>query len=142
MQYIVTTDDKKIDKAKQAQGIIPNIIHSLDASHIMNLIKTASIDKFRPIITVHDCFGTLPSLMGDLEYRVKKEFILLYSKNQFLNDFHQRLIQNLKDNQLEIVTKNDKSYVIFKNNLLEIPEPPKLGDLDLDNIKKSKYMIC
>lgn len=140
--YRDTTGEKKIDNSKQAQAIIPNIIHSLDASHLVNLIKAASNDNFRPIITVHDCFGTLPNLMGDLDYRVKKEFILLYSKFEFLNLFHQRFIQNLKDNQFEIVTKNGKSYVIFRDKLLEIPVPPKLGNLDLDNIIKSKYMIC
>ena len=32
----------------QIQGIIPNIIHSLDQSHIMELIKNANKDKFIP----------------------------------------------------------------------------------------------
>lgn len=69
----------ELDKAKQTQAIIPNIIHSLDASHLFNIIKSAKEDNFYPLISIHDCFGTLPNLMGLLGHRVKKEFILLYS---------------------------------------------------------------
>ncbi|KAJ3738302.1 hypothetical protein DFH05DRAFT_1364050, partial [Lentinula detonsa] len=69
-----------IDPNRQTQAIIPNIIHSLDASHLVKLILNAEKDNFHPIITVHDCFGTLPTKMEKLEFRVKKEFIDLYSQ--------------------------------------------------------------
>jgi DNA-directed RNA polymerase len=47
------------------------------------------------------------------------------------------------DNQYEIITDNRKSYVILnpEEPNLEIPSIPKLGDLDIENIIKSKYMI-
>jgi DNA-directed RNA polymerase len=131
----------KLDKGKQVQSIIPNIIHSLDASHLMNIIKNATIDNFNPVITIHDCFGTLPNKMGSLEYKVKKEFILLYSDNQFLHDYHNRFLQNLKDNQFEIQIVDKKHFVLLEDQLLEIPSLPQLGKLDLENIKNSKYMI-
>lgn len=131
-----------LDNAKQTQAIIPNIIHSLDASHLMKIIKKANKDNFKPIISIHDCFGTLPSLMKQLEQRVKMEFINLYSQSQFLNNFHQRFIQNIKDNNFNFKNKEGKSFVEMENgNLLEIPKIPQTGDLNLNNIMKSKYMI-
>ena len=69
-----------VDTAKQAQAIIPNMIHSLDATHLINIINNASESKTLsavPVISVHDCFGTLPNKMADLELLVKKEFINL-----------------------------------------------------------------
>lgn len=112
---VEATDEN--DKAKQIQGIIPNIIHSLDASHIMGLIKNANKDKFTPIITIHDCFGTLPKKkkMGELEHRVKKEFGLLYTRNNFLSDYHKRFIQSLKDNNFKLIKENGTLFVLYDN---------------------------
>jgi DNA-directed RNA polymerase len=133
-----------MDSRKQTQSIIPNIIHSLDANHLINLINNAIKDKFSPIITIHDCFGTHPNKMEILEYKVKKEFILLYTKNKFINTFHKRLILSIKDNQFKIIEIKDNKFVENKdknNSLLKIPSIPKLGKLDLQKIIKSKYLI-
>src|ERR1700719_2516231 len=133
-----------MDSRKQTQSIIPNIIHSLDANHLINLINNGIKDKFSPIITIHDCFGTHPNKMEILEFKVKKEFILLYTKDKFLSTFHKRLIQSIKDNQFKIIEIEDNKFVESKdknNSLLKIPSIPKLGKLDLEKIIKSKYLI-
>nr|QWO71393.1 RNA polymerase [Termitomyces bulborhizus] len=141
-KLVLRENDSKLDASKQSQAIIPNIIHSLDASHLMNLIKTASENNFNPIITIHDCFGTLPNQMGTLEHRVKKEFILLYSKSAFLTNFHNRFIQSLTDNHFEIINENEKSYIILSpSSRIEIPSEPRMGELDVENIINSKYII-
>jgi hypothetical protein len=131
--------------SKQTQAIIPNIIHSLDASHLINLINSNIKENFYPIITIHDCFGTLPNKMVQLEFKVKKEFIVLYTKENFLKIFHKRIMQSLRDNNITIIKHNNKNYVQFsayeEENLIEIPKAPKLGKLDLNNIINSKYMI-
>jgi hypothetical protein len=142
-KIVLKENTNKIDKNKQIQSIIPNIIHSLDASHLINIIKSSVNDNFSPVISIHDCFGTLPNKMGSLEYRVKKEFILLYSNNKFLNDFHNRFLQNMKDNQFEVKfnKENNKNYVLLEEEFFEIPDVPQEGELDLEKIIKSKYMI-
>ena len=136
-----------LNKHKQTQAIIPNIIHSLDATHLINIIINAESNKFSPLISIHDCFSTLPNKMGELEHNIKKEFILLYSQNNFLETFHNRIIQSIKDNNLNIIERKNENYVLFydcnSNSEIElkIPNLPALGKLDLENIINSKYMI-
>jgi len=131
------------DKLKQSNAIIPNIIHSLDASHLINVINTNFDQNYDPIITVHDCFGTHPNKMEHLTYRVKKEFIILYSQQNFLETFHNRILQSIRDNNFEIIfnKEENKNYVIFNEELIKISNTPKLGELDLKKIIDSRYMI-
>jgi DNA-directed RNA polymerase len=132
----------KINKVKQIQAIIPNIIHSLDATHLINIINNFENYKFNHLITIHDCFGTLPNHMEILNFLVKKEFILLYSQNKFLEKFHKRIIDTIKDNNIEIIYEKKKAIkVIINDTEIKIPKVPSLGQLDFLKIKESKYMI-
>jgi len=142
----------EIDRLKQVNAIIPNIIHSLDATHLIYLINKSQDQDFSPIITVHDCFGTHPNKMDELAFMVKKEFVLLYSHDNFLKTYHDRLIQSIKDNNYEVIynasaldndrgEENNDNYVINNDNFIKIPNVPKLGELDLKKIVESKYMI-
>lgn len=131
----------EVDRTKQVNAIIPNIIHSLDASHLINLINSAINNNFTPILTIHDCFGTHPNRMEYLAHEVKKEFIILYSDANFLQTFHNRFIQSIKDNNFTIIEKHNSSIVVFENKKLDIPAYPKIGKLEIKNIINSKYMI-
>jgi len=74
----------EIDKNKQVAAIILNIIHSLDASHIMQIIIDLE-NKIYPIITVHDCFGTHPNNLKFLSDLVKiKIYKNIYSTWLFI----------------------------------------------------------
>jgi len=133
------------DKAKQTNAIIPNIIHSLDSAHIVNVINTGFYQNIKQIITIHDCFGTHPNYMNDLFEIVKLEFIKLYVSDSFLDKFHDRNIQSIKDYGLPILNDEVKNQqyvqVRSKGAKLYIPNKPKLGTLNLWDIKNSKYLI-
>lgn len=83
--------------------------------------------------------------MGDLEIRVKSEFVLLYSQDNFLEKFHKKIIQSIIDNQYEITTihdgKSETKTVLINDKIEIIPDLPKLGELDLKNLNKSRYFI-
>jgi len=142
-KMIIRESLNELDKLKQTNSIIPNIIHSLDATHLINLINKALDQRFGPILTVHDCFGTLPNKMEELAFMLKKEFIILYSQKNFLETYHNRLIQSIKDNKYVVIfsKENNCNYVILENNWIKIPNIPNLGDLDLKKIIDSKYMV-
>ena len=143
---IMQEPSEEIDHKKQIDGIIPNVIHSLDSSHISKLINESAENMPYPIITVHDCFGTHANYIDILFFRLKEEFVSLYLDSDFLKRFHKRLIQYIKDNRFEIMEENNKQYVIFydenqKTDKLLIPEPPKKKDLNMKGILNSKYMF-
>lgn len=139
---IIRIITQKTDNRKQQNAIIPNIIHSLDASHLHNLISECNISNVKPIIAVHDCFGTLPNLTEVLLFRLKEEFIYLYLNSNFLKMFHRRLIQNIRDNNYDITKQNQNKYVIIDENIkILIPNPPIRNTLDLKFIQNSKYMF-
>jgi DNA-directed RNA polymerase len=64
-------------KDKQSQGAAPNIIHSLDAAHLMMTTCAAPF----PITTIHDSYGALLSDMDQLFVEVRKQFVELYRDN-------------------------------------------------------------
>lgn len=64
----------KPSKNKQSQGAAPNIIHSLDAGHLVLTVCRAAF----PVTTVHDSYGALLSDMNDLFRIVRETFVELY----------------------------------------------------------------
>jgi DNA-directed RNA polymerase len=80
--------------------------------------------------------------MGNLDFMVRKEFILIYSNGEFIKNFHNRFIQSITDNQYELDDENNPTCIILDPiNRLPIPSVPVLGSLDIENIINSKYMI-
>nr|P33541.2 RecName: Full=Probable DNA-directed RNA polymerase [Neurospora intermedia]CAA36326.1 RNA polymerase [Neurospora intermedia] len=130
------------DSRREVQAIIPNIIHSLDASHLTMIID--SWDSY--ILPIHECFGTHPNDMYKLAEQVRECFILLYSKNDFLNKIDYKFRENLKDYKIEIVNKNGEDFVKIKGNkryeYLPLPVLPQMGELNVEDIRDmGKYMI-
>jgi len=133
----------KMDTRKQVNSIIPNIIHSLDASHLMNIINIGLTNvKFPDILTVHDCFGSHPNNIDKLKSLVVSEFVKLYSNEDFLKKLNERILQNLIDNNCKIFKDSaGKDYILQKRTKIYIPELPPKGDLDLSKILLSQYFI-
>lgn len=140
---VLQTKTGKINKMKQKSAIIPNIIHSLDAAHLSLVINKAFERKLNPIITVHDCFGTLPNNMEKLSDIVKMEFFKIYITDKFMEKFHNKNLEILSDLGYEIITNNDdgKLYILKNNIRMYIPTRPELGDFDLNKVLNSKYFI-
>ena len=133
-----------MNKEKPINSFIPNFIHSMDTSNIVLLVKKAEELNLN-IITIHDCFGTHPNYMEDVFNIVKDEFIQIYLCEDFLNKFHERNIQSIKDYgcELKFNDKIQQHYVKVEHRKerIYIPNKPLMGTFDLNNVKNSKYMI-
>lgn len=146
-KYVLREFTNELDKRKQVSAGIPNIIHSLDASHIMNIVKTNSEMKNFDLLTVHDCFGTHPNNLNELVLLVKLEFIAIYLHKDFLSKFHKDNINNIKAYDCDYIIKKDtagKEYmVISKSKKVKaiVPNLPDLGNLDLTELVHSKYFL-
>jgi DNA-directed RNA polymerase len=142
-KMIVREWTEEVDTLHQSGGIIPNIIHSLDASHLINVVISANENKIEPVITVHFCFICHPNNLNNLSYLVRKFFIDLYTRESFLEKFHQTNKQIILDNDIKILYDSDEEqeYVLIKRRRVYLPEIPKMGYLNLQEIIHSKYMI-
>ena len=63
--------------SKQQAGAAPNIVHSLDATHLILTAYYSSV----PVVSVHDSFGTLAGCMETLFKDVRSAFVMLYASN-------------------------------------------------------------
>lgn len=111
-----------LDVRKQRQGIAPNFVHSLDASHLMLTVlacKEQGIDAFAMI---HDSYGTHAGKAGDLFRIVREVFVDTYTTHDMINYLHEQTKQLLSPKSLK-----------------QLKEPPARGNLDINVVKESLY---
>lgn len=138
----LTVKKDTISLRKQNLGIVPNLIHSMDASNISILVESISkIDKDIQLFTIHDCFATNANYIELLSFHVKSAFLFIYKNQNFIEEYHKETISYLKNLGLKF-NKNDS--ILYYNNLeYEVPIAPNLEKtFDLkSNILFSKYFV-
>lgn len=123
-QLTVEIETDKLDPRKQAQGISPNFVHSLDASHLIrtvNLCADAGIEHFA---VVHDSYGTHAGNAHALNVLLREAFIQQYTPN-VLEDFREQIIRQLPEAKRA-----------------EVPPIPPMGTLELDRVRDSEYFFA
>tara|TARA_R100000781_G_scaffold3295_2_gene4768 strand:- start:602 stop:1246 length:645 start_codon:yes stop_codon:yes gene_type:complete len=109
---VATDDSHEVDKQRHKAATAPNLIHSLDAS-LLHL----SVTRFnKPIALIHDsvlCRATDMSILSSL---VRETYMLLFAKQNYLNDFA---------SQIGAETK-----------------PPIIGNLEPETVIDSTYFFC
>ena len=120
LAFAEPTDE--IDSRKQKQGIAPNFVHSMDASHLM-LTVCACVDKgVNAFAMIHDSYG-VPAGHGSIMFTTVREvFVSTYTENDVLQDLHDHICNLLSPKMLK-----------------DLPEVPTKGNLDLDCAKESMY---
>lgn len=108
----------------------------------MNIINNNNLE-YENIITVHDCFGTHPNNLMNLADIVKKEFIKNYADSDFLDKFHSVNLNMILTHNYTICKSKDNIRDCVKLGKIEliIPEKPRIGKLNIDDIKFSKHLI-
>lgn len=119
---VVYESTPEIDTRKQKQGIAPNYVHSMDASHLM-LTVCSCVDKgVKSFAMIHDSYGA-PAGHGDIMFTTVREvFVDTYSKNDVLQDLHDHIENLLSPKMVD-----------------KLPEIPSKGNLDLERVKESMY---
>ena len=95
----VAVDDKpEINKEQAANGVAPNFVHALDASHLL-LVASAARDRgITSIATVHDSFGCLPSRATAFNQIIREQFALMYETHDVLAEILATAKCDLTDN--------------------------------------------
>lgn len=120
--YVTTvSENEDVDRHKQATGVAPNFIHSLDATHLMMSINEASKEGCVNFSTVHDSFGTSLGEAARLRRIIRQQMVKLYTEHDPLADFL-RHAEELLGEPMDI-------------------ELPKKGSLDINCILDSKFVF-
>ena len=110
----------EIDNRKQASGVAPNFIHSMDAAHLQ-LTLCNCIDKgIRHFAVIHDSYAA-PLAQAQIMFdTVRESFIQMYTEQDVFENF-----------RAELSTLADE----------ELPKPPTKGNLDINVVKDSLYIF-
>lgn len=114
----------KRDKTKMAAGISANMVHSMDAAHLMKVVNRASDEVITSFALIHDSYGVHPSEVDTLHRLLREEFINLY-QGDWLEEFERQLTEQLPADVVAL-----------------FPERPRLGSLDIESVKDSRYFFA
>ncbi len=114
-----------IDKRKQRQGIAPNFVHSMDASHLMLTVNACVSKGIHSFAMIHDSYGTHAGNAGVLFKTVREVFVDTYKNHDVLQDIHDHVLNMLPDESAK-----------------DLPDIPSKGTLNLDLVKESAYAFA
>lgn len=120
--YAKVQDGDQIDSRKQRQGIAPNFVHSLDASHLMLTVNACYDQGIRHFAMIHDSYGTHAGNADILYKTVREVFVDTYTKHDVLKELRDHVAMQLSPKNLE-----------------KLPELPQRGSLDLTCVLQSIY---
>lgn len=124
LQVVVQVDEEKIDSRSQANGVAPNFVHSLDASHLQAVAAQGRREGIMHLAMIHDSFGTHACDTDKLSRILRETFIEQY-KGDVLGDFYEQLKEQLGEDLAA-----------------QLPKPPKHGTLDLNEVLNASYTFA
>jgi len=120
-----TKPSSLIKKSKSKSAIAPNIIHSMDASHLLLTVLRGLENNMKDFFLIHDSFATTPT-DTPIMYRVVREaFVSMYENF----DLYKSILDVTKEN-------------LDNSEELEFPPLPEKGNLDLKGVLKSDYCFA
>jgi DNA-directed RNA polymerase len=114
---------KKLDSRKQASGISPNVIHSMDASHLMMTVNAAAEEGISAFSLIHDSFGCHAGYAGTLARCLREQFLRMYTEFDVIGDLC-------------------ADFVDAAGEGADLPAPPPKGKLDLSQVISSQYFFA
>lgn len=115
----------EIDKIAQKNGISPNFIHSMDASHLMQTVTAGYKEGIRSFAMIHDSFGTHAGNSGKFFGIIREEFVRTYVEQDVLAVFASQVSDQLNN-----------------ENLKKLAKIPAKGSLDVSGVKESLYAFA
>jgi DNA-directed RNA polymerase len=114
----------KPDTRKAANSISPNVVHSLDASHLMLTVANAHAEGLRSFALIHDSFGVHVADSPRFFGIIRESFVELYEGNVFADLAEQFKAQ------------------VHPDKHEEFPELPSMGRLDPQVTLDSLYSFA
>lgn len=123
-QLLLKKDGDKLNGRKQALGIAPNFVHSLDASHLMLTTLYCVQDGMKDFAMIHDSYGCHAGHASRLRDNLREAFV-----DQYRGDVLQAFRAELEEQLPEALR-------------VELPPLPPMGTLDLEGVRSSEYFFA
>jgi DNA-directed RNA polymerase len=112
----------KLDGSRQANGVSPNFVHSLDAAHLMFTVLAAQREGIESFHLVHDSYGTLAADASALSRILREQFVSMYEQYRPLEHLWSMVRDSLPSDA-------------------KLPEVPGEGTFDLRQVLESPYFF-
>jgi DNA-directed RNA polymerase len=116
--------DTKLAKRRQASGVAPNFIHSLDAAHLVATVNSLQREGVVDFVGVHDSYGVHAGNVDLMHVVLREEFVRMYTPD-LLEKFRDDLREQLPEEVAQA-----------------LPAVPQRGSLDLEGVKASDYFFA
>jgi DNA-directed RNA polymerase len=110
----------KIDLTDSANGIVANLVHSLDAAHMMLTVCALYEKGLRDFGMVHDSYAVHAADVDLLQEVLREQFVRVHTEFTLA-----KLYDEMKASALGI----------------DLPPPPAPGTLDLAEVRRSLYLF-
>jgi len=112
----------EMDRVAQQNGIVANVVHSLDASHMMLTVRALHARGIRDCSMVHDSYAVHACDVDVMNEVLRDTFVAMHEEFTLA-----RLLEQFR----RIAPKG-----------LVLQDPPVLGSLDLSTVRQSPYFFC
>lgn len=111
----------KLDTVKLMDAIVPNLVHSLDAAHMMLAVRELHARGLRDFVMVHDSYGVHAADVDLMNLVLREQFVRVHEEFTLA-----KFVAELRRQACDGIT---------------IEDPPQLGSLDLREVLKSEYFF-
>lgn len=115
-KLVIQRDSDLADTNRHRNGISPNFIHSMDASHLTLTVLAARHSSIDALAMIHDDYGTHATFAPQLSKIIREVFVGMYENSSPLEDLRKQYPQ--------------------------LPPPPAMGSLNLRDVLESRYFFA
>lgn len=124
VSVLVYDQQKSQNTRRNALGISPNVIHSLDASAMMSTINGMLDAEISSFAMVHDSYGTHACDVQEMAIILREKFVEMY-REDILATFRKQLVEQVPQELAD-----------------RLPAAPPRGDFDLDQVLEAMYFFA
>ena len=126
-QYVFFRTEERcsaVDTKGQVSAVAPNFVHSCDASHLMRVALACWQEGIKSLAVIHDSFGTHACDTARLSLLLRETMVEQYGPD---------VLKCMRDGVRDQLPASAARH---------LPEPPRLGQLDLSAVRAAQYAFA
>jgi DNA-directed RNA polymerase len=126
-------------KAKNAAA--PNVVHALDAAHLVLIVNACAADDIKNIMTVHDCFCFLAPQANQGKEVFRQELKRMYEEHDPLTEMRESVLRLLATSTAPRKGRRVAKALGVAAAADLLGKEPERGPFDLEEILSAVYAV-